>query len=205
MKVVLLLCVVLLSWVMDTLAQKAQLTDEEITAVIAQGVKAKGEEQGLVLKDVASALFSKGVDLQARLYTPSTWIAQQASQAAKEYRPFTLKDVTEDMRAPVLRVTIMEEQPINSFQHVVLRDQTKTQALQPTVKESFLEEVTASSWAGMFGASTYVQGIRAQFPLDGLRTLRGPQGDQEFFLTVIGVTQVETTFKIKKKHFAKLP
>jgi hypothetical protein len=46
---------------------------------------------------------SKG---QSIVYTPITWIRQLASDAAKEYRPFTIADVREDDKAPVLRVVV---------------------------------------------------------------------------------------------------
>jgi hypothetical protein len=49
------------------------------------------------------------------------------------------------------------------------------------------------------------QGIVAMFPLDAVRELRGPKGDQEFLIVVVGEGRTEKVFKVKEKHFARLP
>jgi hypothetical protein len=48
------------------------------------------------------------------------------------------------------------------------------------------------------------QGIVAKFSLDAVRELRGPNGDKEFLIVVIGAEK-EREFKVKQKHFERLP
>jgi hypothetical protein len=48
-------------------------------------------------------------------------------------------------------------------------------------------------------------GVRVEFPLDGLHELRGAKGDGEFVLTVIGLERKEKNFDVKKKHFERMP
>jgi hypothetical protein len=151
---------------------------------------------------------SNGFRLQ--VYTPLAWIRQLASDAAKEYRPFSVGDLNDDAVAPVLRVVAFPDTPntvtaqgmqgTSSVQHVVLRDEARRIVVQPTFKEPFTEEAANA----MGGKATFV-GLQAQFPLDDLREIWGPKGDREFFITVIGAGREEKDFKVKKKHFDDLP
>ena len=61
----------------------------------------------------------------------------------------------------------------SSVQHVVLRDKAKKIVIQPTLNEAFTEEAKNA----MGGNMQYV-GVRLEFPLDGLRELRGARNDQ---------------------------
>jgi hypothetical protein len=138
-----------------------------------------------------------------------TWVEQLAANAAKEYRPFTISDITEEMLEPVLRVIVHPDTPTSltaagmsgtsSVEHVVLRDENKRMVVQPTSKEPFTD--TASSAL----RDMAYQGIVAKFPLDALRELRGPKGDQEFLIVVVGAGAKEKAFKVKEKHFERLP
>jgi hypothetical protein len=84
------------------------------------------------------------------MYSPLTWIKQQASDAAKQYRTFTRSDVTAEMLQPVLRIVVFPSTPTHvtaagmrqasSVEHVVLRDVRRAKALQPTSKDAFSEE-----------------------------------------------------------------
>ena len=201
-------------------AQTQTLTDQHKADAVRTGTKAKGKLTGLSLLDSgatwANALSATSANpggtgstgFSLRVYTPMTWIEQLASNAAKEYRPFTLSDITEEMLEPVLRVIVHPDTPstltaagmagTSSAEHVVLRDENKRLVVQPTSKDPFTE--TASSAL----RDMAYQGIVAKFPLDALRELRGPKGDKEFFIIVVGARS-EKVFKVKEKHFERLP
>jgi hypothetical protein len=197
-----------------------------VERVIAEGLKLKGRGTGLALTDAgqgfvnALTAFADGMNhcpgctatksgFSVVVFTPLTWIEWQASQAAKEYRPFDLSMVTEDMAAPVLRVRVNPDIPshvtarglagTSSVQHVVLRCGQKRTVIQPLNKSTFLVEVKNA-----MGGNAQYEGVEAIFPLDGVALLRGPGGDKEFFVTVVG-TGYEKNFKIKQKHFKQLP
>jgi len=186
----------------------------------------KGRGTGLVLTDAAQGVlnvmtaFADGMNncpgcsntksgFSVVAFTPLTWIEWQASQAAKEYRTFDLSMVTEEMAAPVLRIRVNPDIPshviasglagTSSVQHVVLRCAQKKTVIQPLNKSTFVVTVKNA-----MGGNAQYEGVEAIFPLDGVAQLRGPRGDQEFFVTVVG-TGYEKNFKIKQKHFKQLP
>ena len=70
--------------------------------------------------------------------------------------------------------------------------------IQPISKEITTEEVSNA----MGGRATF-QGLVLKFSMADLAEIRG--GDGEFFITVIGNTTEEKDFKVKKKHFERLP
>jgi hypothetical protein len=195
------------------------------------GLASKGRHTGLILRDSTqgflnamtamsnslnasrnvysrpTAMGSSGFWLEA--WTPAAWIAQLASTAAKEYRPFTGESVTDEMIEPVFRVIVHPDTPsevtaagvagTRSVQHVVLRNESRTLVVQPTSTKPNTVEVANA----MGGRVSYV-GIEAMFPLDGLRELRGPRGDREFIITVIGTNGNEKNFTVKEKHFSHM-
>ena len=209
---------IIASWGVALSGQRATLTQQDIDQATAQGLKEKGKEQGLDMRDTLAAVSaaldqadskSKGSEtgFSLAVYTPLTWIRQQASQAAKEYRPFTPGDVKEELLEPMLRVIVYPSTPTmntaqaarwaSSVQHVVLRDESRKIVIQPTYKEPFTQ--------GSSSRETY-QGLQAKFPLDALREIRGSNGKGEFFITVIGSGRnSEKDFKVKTKHFERLP
>jgi hypothetical protein len=71
--------------------------------------------------------------------------------------------------------------------------------IQPLSKEEFTEDAQNA-----MGAKATFTAIVATFPMDGLRELRGPKGDREFFITIVGASGEEKNFKVKKKHFDEL-
>ncbi len=90
-------------------AQKQTLSEQDKADAIRIGVKAKGKLTGLSLTDAGRAFGNAlvamsnpyvptgGTGFSLRVYTPKTWVEQLASNAAKEYRPFTIADITEEM------------------------------------------------------------------------------------------------------------
>jgi hypothetical protein len=180
----------------------------------------KGRLSGLSLVDsgrawsnalVASAnryATTAGTGFSLRVYTPKTWVEQLASNAAKEYRPFTISDITEEMLEPVLRVVVYPDKPTylsgagmagsSSAEHVVLRDENKRLVVQPISKEPFTDTASSAMRDMAF------QGIIAKFPLDAVRELRGAKGDKEFLIVVVGAGTKEKEFRVKEKHFERL-
>jgi hypothetical protein len=145
-----------------------------------------------------------------RVFTPKAWLMQVASEAAKEYRPFGLSDITDEMLQPVLRVTVYPDKPTyvtasglkgtSSVQHVILRDLSKKIVVQPASKEEF--DDSASNAAG--GKASFI-GLRATFPMDSVREIRGPR-NAGFYIVVIGTEGTkERRFEVKAKHFGDLP
>jgi hypothetical protein len=196
------------------------LSEDSIATAISLGNRQKGRTQGLRLLDSGQSFMaamtaggtgptaSNGFRLQ--VHTPLAWIRQLASDAAKEYRRFSLDDVTDQMTEPVLHVTAYPDTPntvaagglqgTSSVQHVVLRSESRDLVVQPLAREAFSEEVSNA----MGGKATYA-GLHLTFAMDAVRELRGPRGDREFFITVIGSSNEEKNFKVKKKHFDDLP
>jgi len=133
------------------------LSETAVANAIALGSKQRGRKQGLFLADSgqqwAAALTAGGTGATAsngfsvRAYTPLAWIRQLASDAAKEYRQFTINDVDEDATESVFRLIVFPDTPntvtaqgmqgTSSVQHVVLRDESKQIVVQPTFKEPF--------------------------------------------------------------------
>jgi hypothetical protein len=201
-------------------AQKATLSADDIQTALAVGTKAKGRPQGLVLRDSSTGLINAiantdtnptiveqgtaGFWLEA--YTPTTWIQQQASNAAKESRTLTPADVGPELSEPVFRVVAYPDLPnsnlakdvahASSVQSVVLRDEAKKIVIQPISKEAFTKAAPNVLVKDSFG------GLTAKFPIDALKEIRGPKG--EFIITIIGARGAEKDFKVKEKHFKGL-
>jgi len=189
------------------------------------GAAAKGGRRGLVLRDTgqgfmqAMTAFSNAYGSGPRqaepssgfwveAWTPLSWVEQQSSNAAKQYRNLTRAAVAEEgMLDPVFRVIVHPDTPnevsrpgmsgTSSVEHVVLRSQDRKIVIQPLSLEPFNEEAQNA-----FGAKVVFQGVMAQFSLAGLAAVRGGSG--EFFITVIGAGREEKNFKVKPKHFSSL-
>jgi hypothetical protein len=198
-------------------AQKVSLGDDDIAAALATGGKAKGKHQGLILRDsaqgFAAALGSSGgaqssTGFWVEVFTPTTWLEQQASIAAKKYQIMTAP-VAAELLEPVLRIIAHPDMPntVNrkglqgtaSVEHVILRDEKKKVVIQPTWTEPFDEEASNA-----MGGKAAFTGLNAKFDVAAIKEIRGPKGDQEFFITVVGSTREEKDFKVKDKHFKEL-
>lgn len=201
-------------------AQQQSLLDEEKADAIFLGSREKGRLTGLSLTDVGrlwtNAIIAAGdryaqtvgTGFSLRIYTPYTWIEQQASNAAKEYRPFTVRDITAEMLEPVLRVYVYPDKPTSltgygmslasSVQHVVIRDVGKSLVLQPLTKEPFTD--TASSAL----RDMAYQGIVTKFPLSALADLRASSSKKEFLIIIVGEGTQERVYTVKEKHFPAL-
>ena len=194
-------------------AQQAVLSEKEITSAIQYGTSRKGKNTGLQLidkgKQFLRVISDKPIEVSSgfsiTLYTPYSWVSQMASDAAKEYKKFTKENVDEGMLLPILRVVVQADKPegdsnkgVTSVEHVVIRDEARTDVVQPVHKELFGEDGEENVWEEEYG------GLIAFFQLEDLARIRALSKDQEFFVTVIGENDKEKNFKIKKKFFEKL-
>lgn len=214
-----LIAVIAISSTARVATQKATLTEDDIKTEITAGTKSKGRHQGLVLRDSgqswAAAMSANQANQSSQgfwleVYTPTTWIRQQASEASREYRQMDPTAIAEQAKQPVLRIVAHPDMPnvvnksgmagTSSVQHVVLRSEDRKIVVQPLSKEKFTEEAKNA-----MGAQVAFEGINATFPLDALKELRGPKGNGEFFITIIGSSKEEKNFKVKQKHFDDLP
>jgi hypothetical protein len=203
------------------------LTEADIKAAIDNGVKNKKRHFGLRLEDQNVNFWNamansgkpawaqdeaKGFSMEA--FTPISWISECAAQATRQYLPFALENVDEEMKAPILYLIVHGKHSKRmgnaggsnggamsgeSVAHVVLRSENKELVVQPTKEESFDE-----GQQNVFGARSEFAGMKVEFPLEEVAKLRSTSSDGEFFVTVVGENS-EKDFKIKKKHFEKLP
>ena len=147
------------------------MTDDQIQAAIARGNKKKPENIGLTMTDVATGDFS-GMECRncgqtyfsVTVYTPLQWIEATAATAKATNKQFTLADVTEAMREPVLHVVSKEvRNSLNltasnvtaEISKVAITDQAKTAMVDPlTTKTSQQNGVKGSGFNGYVSTST---------------------------------------------------
>jgi hypothetical protein len=138
------------------------------------------------------------------VYPPAVWIRSAATTAKRELRPFTLTDVTEEMRSNVWHMRVFPSTPtkINaggtSVDHVVMRSKADATVLQPLTKEPFEDTVQNA-----FGAKATYSGVLATFDGKEVDELWGAKHDQPFLITVIGRGR-KSDFEVKQKHFEQL-
>lgn len=174
------------------------LTDAQIAAALVTPERTGGVRLG--------ETWNTSSGFRVAVYSPIAWIRHLKAQAQKEMRPFTLADVTEDMRADVWRLKVSPSVPrkmndtlgASSVSHAVLRNQNKTVVIQPLTKEPFAETVQS-----MGGAHLTYEGMDLTFPGEAVRALWGPQQDQEFWISVVGPDR-KYDFEVKDKYFDKL-
>lgn len=195
-------------------AQKATLSEDDARLAIIQGTKEKGKNTGLVLRDSAQTWASldknSSTGFWVEAFTPTTWLMQQASNAAKKYQVLDpAAPVAPELLEPVLRVIAHPDMPKSvsangmvgtaSVEHIILRDESKKIVIQPTWTEAFDEEASNA-----MGGKANFKGLNAKFPIAALKEIRGAKGDAEFFITIVGSTSEEKNFKVKEKHFKEL-
>jgi hypothetical protein len=189
---------------------RAGMSESSIATAIILGQRQRGGSDGLQLLDTGgawtranSASGETGSRFRLQIHTPLAWIQQQASEAARSSRKFTLDDVTDEMTEPVLRVVAYAASGITKrswVRHIELRIPSRRLIVQPLTKEPFSEHVLKAA-----GGSTVSEGMRVTFPLEAVRRLADPAGDTEFFITVTGATGEKRDVRITRSHLAALP
>jgi hypothetical protein len=198
-------------------APASTIASPAVERAIALGRKKKDGNHALVLRDAGQGFANAMAVLAAprwqapatksglwlEIYTPLTWIAQQAANATREYRDFVL---TEDMVAPIVRVYAHPDTPdivsargaagTRSVQRVVMQNRRRTVTVQPLSSDDFTVE--AKNAVG--GSLTY-SGQVVTFALDDVLRIFG---EGEFDVIVVGSTG-EKRYTVKAKHFKRLP
>ena len=159
----------------------------------------------LELTDRGGLFSGAGSGYRISLYTPPSWIAQLAGTAVADGKTLSPDEVEDDDRAPLLRVFASPSTPTvgssqdrsSSVLHVSVLDERRRSRLLPLEQRSFTVRHRA-----LLGSGT-LAGLRATFRLSDLEALRGG-ADREFFVRVEG-TGYTKDFKIKRKHFSRLP
>jgi hypothetical protein len=72
------------------------------------------------------------------------------------------------------------------------------------VEEAQSSEPGTETWANAFGATNYCQWLKARFSLAAVKRVQAAARDGEFYVAVFAGTQKTKTYKIKRKHQAKL-
>ena len=159
----------------------------------------------LELTDRGGLFSGAGGGYRIILYTPHSWIAHLAETAAAEGEDLSAAEIGAQDRAPLLRVVASPSAPTvgssrdrsSSVLQVALLDERRRSSLQPQATRPF-----TTRHRGLLGADV-LTGLEATFRLSDLEVLRGGAG-REFFVRVEG-TGYTKEFKIKRKHFSRLP
>jgi hypothetical protein len=190
------------------------LTDELVERAIAEG-SVRGEDFGLWMTDSGSAWGNAFVDDQSGttgfsvlIYSPYSWINQQASWAAKKYKKFDAAELNWEAM-DLLRVYANPDVPLRlgnlgatGVEHVVIRSTAKHnfEVAQPVEIEGDLEYTQNS-----FGAEWAGESQVAMFLMEDVLRIAAADKKGEFFILIIGVSGEEKKFKVKTKHFKRLP
>jgi hypothetical protein len=159
----------------------------------------------LELTDRGGLFSGAGSGYRIILYTPDSWIAHLAEAAAEAGEALSAAEIEPQDRAPLLRVFASPSAPTvgssrdrsSSVMQVALLDERRRSSLQPQATRPFTTRPL-----GLLGSGA-LTGLEATFRLADMETLRGGAG-REFFVQVEG-TGYTKDFKIKRKHFNRLP
>lgn len=186
-------------------AQKPLTDSRQIVAALERGAAVRNG--GLILRDEA-IVTSPTTGFLVWTWSPTEWLVQQASAAAKEHRVLTIEDVPDEWTERVLRVEVQPSFPTHvrsaalgrSVQHVVLRSIDRAATVQPLSKDLFDMEMRNEG-----GAVLTFTGARVQFALDDVHKLRARDKKGEFFITVVAAKGYgDKDFRVKEKHFRYL-
>lgn len=181
---------IVLVWLFAAPVASQQLTDAQIQAAIDRGLR----------KEAPSVRVSGSMTGWYNIHIggPLSHISTAAERAAASYLPYTLADVTEDDRAPLLYVVASCKPPewnrysgmhVNpDAKHVVVQAKKNSQAIQPAHVEPIPME-----WKNAVGGVFTCSGLSATFQLSDL-----PQG--QFEIVVVNVFGREQRATVKPEH-----
>ncbi len=188
----------------------SELSDEQVKRAIAKS-SGKSHTNGLTLLDVQTSMLSGMMcntcqvsGYRIFVYTPEQWVELIASQARREMKPFTLADVTPEMRALSLHVIAMPSQAAyinasgmsfaSSVHRVVLSDTKREVTIQP------LTESQGTVQSGSAFRTVEYTNASVDFAMSDVGTLRSGDAKGEFFIVVVGDTG-NRYFKVKSRDF----
>lgn len=176
-------------------------------AAVAEAIQDSGTRWApLELSDRGGLFSGAGRGYRIVVYTPRSWIAYLAAQATSTGHALLLAEVDLEDRSPWLRVVASPSAPAigssreqsSEVQRVSILDSRRQKRLSPLRGRLFNQ-----SHRVILGATRSLRGIEATFRLAELDALRGGNRG-EFFVRVEGA-RYSKDFKIKRKHFARLP
>ena len=189
------------------------MTDSEVSAAILKATSSRRRRIGLMLQDQQTAwgsAFIPGGHVSGYaifVYTPEQWIEQQTINAKREMLPFTLADITQEMRRKMLHVVAMPSTPeyltgtgfavSSSVHRIVLSDTSRNTIIQPVQLSN--GSVTANS---ALRSAEFANG-QAAFMMSDVAKLRASDGKGEFFVVVAGSNQ-NKYFRVKERFFKAL-
>ena len=182
-----------------------------------------GNDAGLLLSDsaqgfkntlanlgVAGTVRDNTTGFRTAVYTPYAWICQQASMAAKNFVNFTEEDVDREIAEPTLRVYVEADLPTkqssglgaSGVERVLIQsaDKEHLEFIEP-----FETQKSVNSTDDASSRHTACENLVAYFQMDEVVRISNKDRKGEFFIVIIGTTGEQKKFKIKTKHFAKLP
>jgi hypothetical protein len=189
------------------------LTDDQINQAIARGNSKKHHAIGLELTDQQTAFISAMAcktcavsGYVISVYNPEQWIEMQSSMAKRAMAPYSIANVTPEMRQPLLRVLAWPSKAAylnaagmsasSSVSRVVLSDTARQTTIQPLD----LQHGTVQSNSA-FRSFEYTS-ASAVFQLSDVANLQHSDSKGEFFIVVVGGQN--KFFKVKSKYLRVL-
>lgn len=187
-----------------------RLTDEQVTQAIQQGLASR-HRIGLTLNDLQTSMTGRcfkcnhASGFTISIYRPAQWIEEVAAQAKRDMRPYSISDVSEQMRQSYLHVIALPSTPdylnarglarSSSVKRIVLCDTSRQVTIQPI--ELAHDTIQLDSAL----RSAQLASAQALFPMSSVARLRQLDPKREFFVVIIGDHQ-DKWFKVKAKfHF----
>jgi hypothetical protein len=184
------------------------LTDEQVNQAIIRG-KRKPHTIGLTLVDQQEILVSgllcdtcQQSGYRIYVYNPEQWIELQAQIAKRRMMPFTLADVTDEMRLPLLHVTALPSEAdyltgpamalSSSVDRIVLTDTSRQVTIQPLDLENGTVEGNSALRSVDYSTGS------ANFQMSDVDSLRSADNKGEFFVVVVG-TGKNKFFRVKSR------
>ncbi len=198
-------CLLFLLWGHSLEGQSPVATLDDAT--VAEVIQDSGTRWApLELSDRGGLFSGAGRGYRIVVYTPKSWIAHLAAQATSAGHALSLAEVDLEDRSPWLRVVASPSAPAmgssreqsSEVQRVFILDGRRQKRLLPLRARLFNQTHRV-----ILGAVRSLRGIEATFRLAELDALRGGNRG-EFFVRVEGA-RYSKDFKIKRKHFTRLP
>jgi hypothetical protein len=149
----------------------------------------------------------RSIGYTVTIYTPEQSIELQAQHANKEMLPYSVADVSEQLRQPLLHVVGLPSTPdylngpalslSSSVHRVVLSDTARQTTIQPLDMANGTVESNSALRSATFSTAT------AAFSMADVTRLQAADPKGEFFVVVVGDNQ-NKFFKIKTKYMKQL-
>ena len=144
------------------------------------------------------------------VFTPYSWIQRVASLRAADGSGMTTEEVTEGMKEPVLRILCHPNTPVSSQEGVVgvevervtLRSTAKRE--YEVIEPSQTEPLAMPARRGN-AVLTDIGPLLASFPMEEVLRIAKLDKKGEFYIDIVSATGEEKDFKVKTKHFSRLP